>query len=108
MHVEDGLAGAAAGVEDEPELAVGELVGEPLRDRDELGEQRRVARRRARRRRGTRRVFGVTTTCTGAFGAMSWNAMTRSVSATICAGISRAAMRSKRVGSAAASVILPS
>ena len=43
MHVEDRLAGAAAGVEDEPELAVGELVGDVAGDRDELGEQRRVA-----------------------------------------------------------------
>ena len=45
VHVEDGLAGALAGVEDEPELAVGVLVGERVRDRrHDLGEQVGVAR----------------------------------------------------------------
>ena len=59
VHVEDGLTGARAGVEDEPEVAVGVLGGERLRATDDdLGEQRRGRRRRARRRCGTPRSSG--------------------------------------------------
>jgi hypothetical protein len=43
--------------------------------------------------------FGKTSRCTGAFGAMSRIARSRSFSNTMSAGISRATMRSKMLGS---------
>src|SRR6478609_816490 len=45
MHVRDGLTRARAGVEHEPEVAVGMLGGDGVRETDDLGEQCGIARR---------------------------------------------------------------
>ena len=43
MDVEDGLARAGAGVEDEPEVAVGVLGGDGVGEADEFGEEVGIA-----------------------------------------------------------------
>ena len=98
VRVEHGLPGELAGVEHEAEVAVGALARDRPRRLHHLGQQVRVARPRARRRRGSAGVFGTTSTCMGACGLMSVNAMMRSFSSTISAGISRATIFSNTVG----------
>ncbi len=78
VHVEHRLAGVGAGVEDQPELPVGEAPRRPRwrphqRPRAAPGSRRRAGRRRAWWSRVTTR------TCTGAWGLMSRKAMTESV-----------------------------
>ena len=102
MDVEDGLAGGCAGVEDEAELAVGVLVGEllgrPRRSRRAAQGRPRRARRRSRYSVSSERRARARAPA----GAMSWNAMMRSFSNTMFAGISRATMRVKIEGDSTA------